>query len=313
MNYIDTHCDTAFEMFKKKEPFFQNSLHISLEAAQNFEKYAQVMAIWSQSDISNGEGWSRFFSILENLKSEMKKSERAVLCTDFSECEAAFSAGKRAILLGVEGGNILDAKIWRVDELFDAGVRFLTLVWKGEGCIGGAFDTDKGLTAFGRRVVRAALEKGMIVDVSHGSGALTDECLDIAESLGKPLIASHSNSFSVCDAPRNLTDARAKRIAASGGLVGISLAPQHLNASGTADISDIIAHVAHYIDIGLEDSICMGCDLDGIATLPAGISGIGDIEKLAAAVEKEFSADTAKKLFFQNAQRFLRSALQKRA
>lgn len=309
MNYIDTHCDTAFEMFKKKEPLSRNSLHISLEAAQNFEKYAQIMAIWSQNDLSNGEGWSQFASVLENLKLEIEKNEKAALCTSFAQCEAAFSEGKRAFFLAVEGGNILDAKIWRTDELYDAGVRFLTLVWKGEGCIGGAFDTEKGLTAFGRRVVKTAMEKGIVIDVSHGSGKLTDECLDIAESTGKPIIATHSNSFAVCEHPRNLTDERARRIAASGGIIGISMAPPHLNESGMADISDIIAHIGHYLDIGLADNICTGCDFDGVSSLPAGITGIGDIEKLSAAVEKEFSADTAEKIFFRNAERFLRTVL----
>ena len=309
MNYIDTHCDTAFEIYKKKEPLFQNSLHISLDAAQEFEKYAQIMAIWSQSDISNGEGWSQFGAILDNLRSEIEKNEKAALCTSFAECENAFSEGKRGIFLGVEGGNILDAKIWRLDELYDEGVRFLTLVWKGEGCIGGAYDTEAGLTAFGRRVAKTAMEKGIIVDVSHGSGALTDECLSLAEEAGKPVIATHSNSYAVCEHPRNLTDERAKRIAALGGTIGISMAPPHLNRSGTADIADILAHIAHYLDIGLENNVCMGCDFDGVSSLPVGITGIRDIEKLGAAVEKEFSSDIADKIFFRNAESFLRRFL----
>ena len=309
MNYIDTHCDTAFEIYKKKEPLFQNSLHISLDAAQEFEKYAQIMAIWSQSDISNGEGWSQFGAILDNLRSEIEKNERAALCTSYAECENAISEGKRGNFLSVEGGNILDAKIWRLDELYDAGVRFLTLVWKGVGCIGGAYDTEAGLTAFGKRVTKTAMEKGIIVDVSHGSGALTDECLSLAEEAGKPVIATHSNSYAVCEHPRNLTDERAKRIAALGGTIGISMAPPHLSRSGTADIADILAHIAHYLDIGLENNVCMGCDFDGVSSLPAGITGIRDIEKLGAAVEKEFSSDIADKIFFRNAESFLRRFL----
>ena len=87
------------------------------------------------------------------------------------------------------------------------------------------------------------------------------------------------------------------------------MAPPHLNKSGMADISDIIAHIGHYLDIGLADNICTGCDFDGVSSLPAGITGIGDIEKLSAAVEKEFSADTAEKIFFRNAERFLRAVL----
>lgn len=309
MNYFDAHCDTAFEMYKKKEPLFQNSLHISLEAARNFDKYIQIMAIWSQNDLSAGEGWAQFGAIAENLRAETAKSEQARICLGSGEINAALDENKRAFLLAVEGANILDAKIWRMDELYEAGVRFLTLVWKGEGCIGGAYDTEEGLTAFGRRVVKTAFEKGMITDVSHGSGKLTDEVLALAEEAGKPVVATHSNSFSVCAHPRNLTDERAKKIAALGGFAGISFAPPHLNESGTADTDDILRHISHYLDIGMENSLCMGCDFDGVSALPAGISGIGDNEKLAAAVEKEFSADIAEKIFFGNAMNFVKKFL----
>ena len=78
---------------------------------------------------------------------------------------------------------------------------------------------------------------------------------------------------------------------------------------GTADIADILAHIAHYLDIGLENNVCMGCDFDGVSSLPAGITGIRDIEKLGAAVEKEFSSDIADKIFFRNAESFLRRFL----
>lgn len=97
MNYIDTHCDTAFEMFKKKEPLSRNSLHISLEAAQNFEKYAQIMAIWSQNDLSNGEGWSQFAAVLENLKLEIEKNEKDRTLYKLCAVRSGFFRGQKSV------------------------------------------------------------------------------------------------------------------------------------------------------------------------------------------------------------------------
>ena len=47
LSLIDSHCDTAFELYHKKQGILKNNCHISLEGAERFHNYAQFFAVWS--------------------------------------------------------------------------------------------------------------------------------------------------------------------------------------------------------------------------------------------------------------------------
>ena len=129
----------------------------------------------------------------------------------------------------------------------------------------------------------------------------------MAEKAGVPVIATHSDSRAVYAHPRNLPDDFAKRIAALGGTVGISMAPQHLGVNDYADIDIICDHMLHYLEIGLSDSLTFGCDFDGLDTLPEGIANISDIIKIADALRvRGVSDEQIEKIFYKNAERFLK-------
>ena len=117
----------------------------------------------------------------------------------------------------------------------------------------------------------------------------------------------YPNCDALCPHGRNLTDAEAKNIAALGGIVGISFTPGHLNSSGTADISDIVAHAKHYLSLGLENSLSIGADFDGIVNLPRGIineKNIVDVER--AMKEAGIPAEIVEKIFWHNAENFIK-------
>lgn len=306
MKYFDLHCDTPFECYKRQTALDNNEHHISLHKAKLFESYAQIMAIWTQHSLENEETWEQFFSIQTDFLSKLPP-ERVALCLSRADYQRALSEGKRAFFLAVEGASLLNDKLGRVDELYRAGVRFLTLVWQDEDCIGGAFNTDKPLTDFGREVVKRCFFLGITVDVSHASDAVIDECLALAKEYQKPIIATHSDSRTVFDHPRNLTDEHAKQIAACGGLVGISMAPQHLDAPGKANVESICRHIRHYLSLGLENTLAFGCDFDGIDQTPAGICNISDMTKIGETLFAEgISEKTIQAIFWDNAERFVR-------
>lgn len=310
MNLFDLHCDTAFEIFKAKTSLYENKHDISLARAEStFCHYAQVMAIWTNRRKSDEECWLDFLAMRENLLAEAERWG-AKVCVSANEMALAWSAGKSALFLGVEGARILAGKPERIGKLYDLGVRFLTLGWAGSDVIGGSHDTEDGLTDFGREVVNECARLGIIVDVSHASRAVTAECLDFAKEHGSAIMATHSNSYYVTPHTRNLTDEEAKKIAAAGGVIGISMAPEHLNVSGKADISDIIKHISHYFDIGIGSSVCLGGDLDGISSKPEGIECIADIPKIAEAMRAAgFSEEDTENVFWKNAARFVQRVL----
>ena len=300
MNYFDLHCDTLYEMYEKNSGFYESGSAVSFENAAVFDKYARVMAIWTKSGISDDEAYSRYKKILAHARGN--KTENIAFCRTSAEMTAAFCEKKIPVILAVEGASLLGGDIWRLDELYCDGVRFLTLTWKNSDCVGGAWNTSDGLTSFGREVVKRCASLGVAVDVSHSSRQTAAETFALADECGAKVIATHSNAYSACAHGRNLTDEEAESIAARGGLIGISLVPDHLKEGGDADISDVVRHVCRYLDLGLENGICIGADFDGVVRLPLGISDERDIVKVDDALaDAGISASVREKIFFENA------------
>ena len=288
MKLFDLHCDTLSEIYCAGESLDDNSLHISKKKAQQYEKYAQLFAIWSRHDLEPDENFAFFKQIL-------KYSKKYLDSTD------SFTP-----YLAVEGGALLNGDISRLDYLHSVGVRFLTLVWGGSCCIGGAHDTDEGLTHFGRDVVERCLEIGIVPDLSHASDKVFYEAYSIALEHKGALICTHSNSRSVCDHRRNLTDEMFGMIRDIGGIVGISLCRPHLCESGECKIDDVVRHIEKYLSLGGEKTVCLGCDLDGIGRLPDGMENVSDLYKIADAMSaKNYSDSLIEDIFYYNAFRFM--------
>ena len=304
MRYFDLHCDTLYEMFERGVGFENNGLCVDLKNAALFEKYARITAIWTKAGMSDDDAYERYKNIVGHARKNLPGYAR--FCKNSDEVRAALDSDKIPLILAVEGANLLGGEISRLDSLYSDGVRVLTLVWEGESCIGGAWNTDSGLTGFGRLAVKRCGELGIIVDVSHASRRTTAETLDISAKCGAKVVATHSNSYAFCAHDRNLTDTEAKEIAARGGVIGISITPTHLKEGGGADVSDILRHAEHYISLGIENSVCIGADFDGVAELPRGISDERDMITLDIKMESAgIPCAIRNKIFWENAHRFV--------
>ena len=145
-----------------------------------------------------------------------------VLATTAAEIRSAFAAHKIAVLMGVEGGHMINDDLKNVDRFASLGVRYMTLThmlntdWADSS-------TDKpshnGLTDFGKQVVLEMNRVGMMVDVSH----IADKTFyDVLATSRAPVIASHSSCRALDDAPRNMTDDMIKALAAKGGVIQIN-------------------------------------------------------------------------------------------
>lgn len=144
------------------------------------------------------------------------------------ELERAVKAKKLAAMIGVEGGHMIEDKIEYLDHLYIRGARYMTLTWNNSTswATSAADETThgdslphKGLTDFGKKIVARMNELGMMVDVSH-VGEQT--FWDVINTTTKPIIASHSNAWSLCPHRRNLKDAQIKAIAQNGGVIHLN-------------------------------------------------------------------------------------------
>ena len=281
LSLIDTHCDTAYELFHRGEHLDRNSCHIDLEKASCYQHYAQYFAVWSNKRLDDEACWQDFLKITDYFQAELDRlSDRAVQV--------------RSLHPGVS--------FEEVDVLKRKGVRYMTLMWSGETCVGGSHNTQSGLTDFGKQLVAGCFERGIIPDVSHASEQSVDDLIPLARQYGKPFIASHSNSHEVCGHTRNLRDRHFAIIRELGGIVGINLCPAFLTDTNVrpATMDDILAHIDHFMELGGEDVVGLGCDLDG-TDLPEGFSHVGDLLKIADALaQHNYTEELIEKIFWKN-------------
>lgn len=301
MKLFDLHCDTPLEMFLKNEAFDKNGLSVSLEKADAYDTYIQCAAVWSDSRLTDAECFERYEQAVPYFKRELARCGVPLVTTGKQLRESP----KRAAILTVEGARLVCGEIVNVQRLYNDGVRIMTLVWKGRDSVGGAWDTDEGLTPLGFAIVEKCLEVGIIPDISHGSDRLCREVLDIMRSAGVSPLATHSNSRFVRSHPRNLSDENFKAITKCGGLCGISLCPEHLTDKDSCTVYDAVRHIEHYISLCGSECVALGCDFDGISSTPKGLCDISKMTALYEACRERLGDECADRVFFENAYNYL--------
>ena len=310
-NYlIDTHCDTAYEIYKRNENLTQNTCHISLEKAKVFDKYAQFFAIWSDKKKSDEQAFEDFLKIRDDFKNQISNNSLGVrFVTSFDGMNSAWNENKAAAFLAVEDARILANNLDRLDILHQSGVKYLTLMWGGSTCIGGSHNVDGGLTPFGKAVVEKCFDIGIVPDISHANYDTASDVIELAYKHNKPIIASHSNSYSLYPHTRNLRDEHVHAIVELGGIIGVSLCPYHLTDTNkkVCDVSDVVDHIIKYISLGAENNIGLGCDLDG-TELPSGFNSIADLKLISNELSQRGISDSViDKILYENYYNFIKN------
>lgn len=298
LSLFDLHADTAWAMYQTLQPLENNSLAVSLRKARKFDRYIQTMALWTSPNLENEEGYQHLECMLENLK-----NDPALLN---GKAELLHSCPSRksqtpSLILSLEDARILNGHIERVAQLADWGIRSVIPLWSGETCIGGSHNTTVGLTEFGKQATKEMLKRGIILDISHASIESSKDIFDICAANNSPVIASHSNAYTVCSVSRNLHDWQIDAIVASGGIIGINLYRNFLEEDGNATLDSIRSHIEHFLSRGAQNALCLGCDMDG-ADLPDDIPDLSYLDRLAEHLSSHgYSQELIDKLFFENA------------
>ncbi len=142
-----------------------------------------------------------------------------VLAVTADDIEGAFSDGRIACTIGLEGGHAIQSSLAALRMYYELGVRYVTLTHFGTTLWADAA-TDSpahgGLTEFGEDVIREMNRLGMLVDLSHVSVATMKDALRVSRA---PLIFSHSGAQAINVHPRNVPDEVLRGLAENGGVV----------------------------------------------------------------------------------------------
>lgn len=300
---FDLHCDTALallgEDLKQTASLKQNNCHIDLDRASTLGGYAQCFACFTTTAGKGPKPVEVFEREIDTILREMERnSQQIALAYTPQEIAQNQEKGLMSGILTIEGpaGFGFDPEL--LEDLHRLGFRITTLGWNEKNPLTGSHKTGGGLTDLGKAYVKEAQRLGMIVDVSH----ISDEGFwDIMEITQAPVIASHSNSRSVCNVSRNLTDDMFLAICKTGGVAGINLCPDFLGVNPNLDT--VCDHIFHFLTLDPTGKhIALGGDLDGIGSLPEGFTGVQDYEKLAERLlERGLSEQQVRDIFWNNA------------
>ena len=299
---FDLHCDTAFELLNRDgrpvKSLLKNDLHIDLERAGELGGYAQCFACFT-TPVFMEKPELVFEKELETIVSQIQRNaDRINLAYTPNEIEKNLVEGRMSAILTIEGPAGFGFDPAMLEDLFKIGFRISTLGWNESNPLTGSHRTGEGLSDLGKVYVKEAQRLGLLIDVSH----ISDRAFwDIMEITGKPIVASHSNSRTVCDVSRNLTDDMFRAICETGGVAGINLYTDFLGAS--ADLDTVCDHILHFMELDTTGThIALGGDLDGCEALPAGFAGIQDYEKLSQRLlERGLNETEVYNIFWNNA------------
>jgi microsomal dipeptidase-like Zn-dependent dipeptidase len=166
--------------------------------------------------------------------------------------------------LGSEGAQVLEGQLENLDELFDAGFRMMAPTHFFDTEIGGsAHGLEKGgLTELGRAWVKKMEGKKMIIDLAHASTKVIDDVLVLAT---RPLVVSHIGVKGTCDNTRNLSDDHLRRIAQTGGVIGIGFWDAAVCGTDTKAIARAMRYAANLAGV---EHVSLGSDFDGAVRTP---------------------------------------------
>jgi membrane dipeptidase len=149
------------------------------------------------------------------------KDGHFVLARSPVEVAEAKKSGIPCAVLAIEGSDPLEGDLARVKLFYDRGVRALQLVHYRINEIGDIQTENpqhKGLTSFGREVVREMNRLGMVIDTAHCSAETLANVLSESKA---PVIFSHTGAYALRRIARHLDDKELRAIAAKGGVIGM--------------------------------------------------------------------------------------------
>ncbi|HVT86031.1 MAG TPA: dipeptidase [Chitinophagaceae bacterium] len=229
---VDTHNDVLSESVLEGKDISHrlNSGQSDLDRFREGGVDVQFFSVWTGEKARNKEGFfkdanqeidSLEFIILRN-------PDRMMPGYNFHDVKRGIRQKKLVALIGVEGGHMIEDDLNKLDSLYKRGMRYMTLTWNNSNswATSAMDETEhpdslphKGLTGFGKKVIKRMNELGVIVDLSH-TGEQT--FYDAIAATTKPVLLSHSSVWNICPVFRNVKDDQIRAVAKNGGVICVN-------------------------------------------------------------------------------------------
>ena len=250
-----------------------------------------------------------FSTLLEETKEKVK------IVRNFKELRDNCENGLFSIVLHFEGGEAIDKDLENLKYFYNKGLRVLAPVWSrknkfGTGVpfsFGVSSDIGPGLTKKGKELITECEKMGITVDLSHMN---EKSFWDTIENAKKPLVATHSNVYSLSKSTRNLTDEQINAIGNCHGVVGVNFSAGFIRSDGLPNrdtpIEVLIKHIDYIVNLIGIDGVAIGSDYDG-AMIINDLKNVEHLPRLLQALKSRYSKSEIAKICYRNWFRILKS------
>jgi membrane dipeptidase len=234
---VDTHCDTPFMLLE--EDWDIGKAHptgLTGSGCQDLPRMkaggldASFFAVFVGQGARTDEGHARArdkaIAVLDAMDAMFAKyPDLCGLALTPADARRLEKEGKRAIFIGMENGYPLGHDPALIDYFFQRGVRYVTLAHTADNDICDSSTDrkdpeDRGLSDWGKQVVRRLNDLGVMIDVSHISDRSFFDVLALSRG---PVMASHSCARALSDSPRNLSDEMLLALKKNGGVIQLCI------------------------------------------------------------------------------------------
>ena len=295
---IDGHIDVIFALQLQRREFSTRSDigHVDLPRMREGNVSAALFTVYpASSNFSISTGVDNWFKLVENPENSLMQIR------NLDDFEKARQSDKIGAILHFEGAGGLDSEFNLLRNYHRLGLRSMGLSWSNMNQFATGVGTieERGLTAEGKALVLEMQSLGILVDISH----LNEKSFwDVNEITNKPIIASHSNAYSICNHVRNLKDDQIQAIKDTNGTIGINLCTSFLDPQKKEDqitFEIIKNHIDHIVEKTGINHISLGSDYDG-ATVPSILKDISYYPKLIEFLRNTYSKSDIEKITYQN-------------
>lgn len=314
---------------------------------------ASFMSIYIPANLEfegKGKSYQLANQLIDSVEAIVQRApDKFAIATNPAQMEKQFKQGVISLPMGMENGSPIEGEMKNLHHFFDRGVRYITLAHSQSNHISdSSYDIRrkwKGLSPFGKKLVKEMNNIGMLIDVSHISD---DAFYQVMELSKVPVIASHSSLRKYTPGfERNMDDNMLKALKKNGGVIQINFGSSFVTAQAGAwydkrkaaqaeteksgkqspnfaeayrkknpfpfaTLDQVLDHIDHVVKLIGVDYVGIGSDFDGVGdSLPTGLKDVSQYPNLVQGLlDRGYSDTDIKKILGGNTLRVWQQAEQ---
>ena len=343
---IDTHIDVPYRIHNKWADVTKATSDGDFDYPRAVQGglNAPFMSIYIPANLEfegKGKSYQLANQLIDSMEAIVQRApSKFAIADSTADIKEQFKQGKMSIAMGMENGSPIEGDIKNLKHFYERGVRYITLAHSQSNHISdSSYDIRrkwKGLSPFGKELVKEMNNIGMLVDVSHISDDAFYQVMEISKV---PVIASHSSLRKYTPGfERNMNDDMLLALKKNGGVIQINFGSSFVTAKagswydqlksakaekkkdGTklskdfdaayraknpfpfASLEQVLDHIDHVVELIGIDYVGIGSDYDGVGdSLPTGLKDVSSYPNLVQGLmDRGYSDKDIKKILSGN-------------